>query len=92
MYEAGLISLAAALILLIKLPRHWVRRLLWLDLYIDILVTMGFLYALSGTYSGMMAAMVAGLSFSIVLFITKKFIGYERLAIINGRLRWVSSV
>ena len=80
MYEPGLIALAAALVLLLKLPRHWIRRMLWLDIYVDVLVTAGFIVLLHGTYSGMMAAAVAGLAFSLVLWIAKQFIGYERLA------------
>lgn len=85
MYEAGLISLFAALVLLIKLPRGLVRKLLWMDIPLDLTVTGFFLLALHGTYSGMMAAMVAGLAFSIVLFIAKKLFGYDRLV---WRHRW----
>lgn len=79
MYEPGLIALAAALVLMLKLPTHWIRRMLWLDIYVDVAVTAGFIAMLHGTYSGMMAAAVAGLAFSLVLWITKQFIGYEKL-------------
>lgn len=80
MYEAGLLSVAAAIVLILKLPRPWLRRLLWLDIPVDIAVTAGFIYMFAGTYSGMMAAIVAGLLFSITLGIAKLFMGYERLS------------
>lgn len=87
MYEAGLIAVAAALVLLIKIPAHWIRRLLWLDIYLDVLVTMGFASILYGTYSGMTAALVAGLMFSVVLWITKQIMGHERLVFRRQRYR-----
>lgn len=78
MYEAGLISVAAALVLLLKVPRHILRKILWLDIWVDVGVTALFTYLLYGTYSGMMAGLVAGLAFSIVLWVTKQFTGYDR--------------
>ena len=78
-YEPGIIALIAALIILIKLPRGLLRKLLWMDVPIDILVTASFISLLHGTYSGLMTAIVAGLGFSLIMWIAKQFIGHERL-------------
>lgn len=93
MYEAGLIAVATAVVLIFKLPGSLIRRILWLDVAIDIVVTIGFTFMLAGTYSGMMTALVAGLAFSIVLAIAKAFIGYEKLTVdgwqrVEPRIKW----
>lgn len=79
MYLAGFITFLGLLFLLSKIDRQAVKRALGYDLYIDILLTSFVAWLLAGTYSGMIAAMLAGLAFSVVLYILKQFIGYERL-------------
>lgn len=81
MYEAGTIALIAILIVMLKFPTSVLRKLLWIDIPIDILVTATFVSLFAGTYNGMMTALVAGLIFSIVLYILKICIGYESLRI-----------
>lgn len=78
MYTAGAIAFIAIMIIILKFPRHWMRRILWLDIPIDIFVTALLMSLLAGTYSGMMAALVGGLVFSITLWIMKLCMGYER--------------
>ncbi len=78
MYTAGIIAFIAITIILLKFPRHWMRRILWLDIPIDIMVTALFMTLLAGSYEGMMAALVAGLIFSLTLWGMKAWIGCER--------------
>lgn len=78
MYTAGTIAFIAILIIILKFPRHWMRRLLWLDIPIDIFVTALLMSLLAGSYDGMMAALLGGLIFSITLWAMKLYMGYER--------------
>lgn len=77
MYEAGLISLIAVLIILLKFPRGLLRKILWLDVPIDIAVTAMFVALFAGTYSGMMTAAIAGLIFSLSMWGLKCLVGYD---------------
>lgn len=91
----GLLTMLALVILMIKLRTDTLRKLLGFEIPLDIAATLLFIYLLAGTYSGMMAAIVAGLGFSLVLMITKKCIGYKQLVFINDSnhllptLKWV---
>jgi hypothetical protein len=91
----GFIVCAAFFILLLKLRRDAFRKLLGFDLYLDILATIIMMYMFQGTYAGMMAALVGGLAFSILLIIAKKLIGYKKLVYVNDSnhviptLRWI---
>lgn len=77
MFTAGTIALIAVLIIMLKFPASFLRKLLWLDIPIDIGVTALFVTMFAGTYSGMMTALVAGLIFSISLWVLKIIVGYE---------------
>ncbi len=48
MYEAGIISLIAVLIILLKFPRGLLRKILWLDVPIDIAGTAMFVALFAG--------------------------------------------
>lgn len=89
MYEAGIIVLIATIVVMMKLPTWLLRRLLWAEVIIDILATLSFISIFAGTYSGLMAAVVAGLAFSLVLAVTKKIVGYEKLTLTSMGWRWV---
>lgn len=77
------------LVLILKLPKPIRAKLYGLDVYIDILFTISLLKAFGSTYSGTSAAIVAGLVFSIALFVMKKWQGYETLAL-SPRPHWVN--
>lgn len=91
----GFIVCAAFFILLLKMRRNLFAKLLGFDIYLDIGATVAMMYMFSGTYAGMMAALVGGLAFSILLIIAKYLMGYKKLVWVNDSdhvvptLRWV---
>ena len=63
-------------LLLTKLPRRTALRILKYDLALDLMVTALVLIIHFGTFSGVMAATVAGLMMSIATSGLKKLFGY----------------
>jgi len=76
MITAGLIAATGLLFLLFKFG---IRRVIAYDIPIDIAVTLLLMYALAGTYAGMMAALVGGLFVSVVLYVLKRTMYRESL-------------
>ena len=62
--------------ILIKLPRRWMLRALRYDLAIDLAVSATVLLIHWGTFSGVMAASVAGLLTSIATSALTRLVGY----------------
>mgnify|MGYP000695652793 CR=1 FL=1 len=85
MVLAGIVSASAMIFLLMKLP---LKRVCGYDFFVDIGFTFTLAYMFSGTYAGMMAAIIGGAIVSIFLFFVKKINGYEKLHFINKRLVW----
>lgn len=76
--ESGVIIFVGLLLLFIKLPRRWVLRLLGYPLFLDLVVAI-LVYALHwGTFSGVMAAAVAGLMCSGFTALGRVLFGYVR--------------
>jgi len=98
MLTAGLITVLAVLVITMKLNKDTLQKILGYDIVIDILVTLGLTWLLAGTYSGMMAAIVGGLLFSIALYFIKHSVGYQRLtrhtcqSCGHSQIRWGSKV
>ena len=92
MIVAGLLSALGLLFLIFKFG---IRRVIAYDIPIDIAVTAFLMYAFSGTYSGMIAAMVGGLIVSITLFIMKRTMRREVLMFVKTpkfpyrAMRWI---
>ena len=63
-------------LLLTKLPRRTALRILKYDLALDLMVTALVLIIHFGTFSGLMAATVAGLMMSLATSAAKRLIGY----------------
>ena len=80
MITAGIVSALGLLFLIFKFG---IRKVINYDILIDILVTALLMYALAGTYSGMMAALVGGLIVSVTLFILKKTMYREQLRLVR---------
>jgi len=55
-----------------------IKRVLWLDVPIDIASTALLVILFFGTFAGMMAAAIGGAIISVALFIIKKTIGHEK--------------
>jgi len=77
MFTAGILLVMAFILIMIKMKLSYIKRALKYDIFIDIVVTSLMAWLLAGTYSGMMAAIVGGLLFSLFLWLVKQFIGYE---------------
>ena len=76
MISTGIVIFTGVALLLAKLKREWLLRALHHDMALDVAVTAITLIVHWGTFSGVMAATVAGLLTSICTTVTKKLIGY----------------
>jgi|TARA_B110000091_G_C13731081_1_gene439084 membrane protein CcdC involved in cytochrome C biogenesis len=92
MITAGLLSALGLLFLIFKFG---IRRVIAYDIPIDIVVTGLLMYLFAGTYSGMLAAMIAGLIVSVTLFAMKKTMYREELKVVKTStfpyraMRWI---
>lgn len=76
MFSTGFMIFLGVALLLVKLPRRWMLRALKYDLAIDIVVSLLTLLIHLGTFSGVMAATVAGLLTSLATSGLKRLFGY----------------
>jgi len=74
----GIVSALGLLLLALKIGG---RKTIGHDIFVDVLITVTLMVCFYGTFSGMTAAMVGGLCASIVLFIMKKTMVHEKLAV-----------
>ena len=72
---AGVFSALAILFLLAKFD---FKKVLWLDIPIDIASTVLLVAMFAGTFAGMMAAVIGGCIISITLYSVKKLKGYKK--------------
>ena len=82
--SAGLLSAVAFYIVFWKLG---IERVCGYDVYVDVGATVALMVMFAGTYTGMIAAVIAGLVLSMALTITKKIRGYEKLVRV-GPFQW----
>ena len=76
MIETGLVVFLGLLLIMAKLPRRLMLKALHHDLKVDILVSVLTLLIHWGTFSGVMAATVAGLMTSFATSGAKRLFGY----------------
>ena len=76
MLITGLTVFAGVLLILVKLPRRVMLRALKYDLALDLAVSALTLLIHWGTFSGVMAATIAGLLTSIATSAMKRLVGY----------------
>ena len=67
-----------------------IKRVLGYDVYFDIFLSIMLTIVFHGTQGGMMLAIIAGITISIVLRVTRWFIGYEQLhwVIVKTRVKF----
>ena len=88
MLSTGLTIFLGVALILAKLPRRTMLRVLKHDLLLDIAVSQITLMIHRGTFSGVMAATVAGLLTSVATSALKSLVGYiERDVYFPGRIR-----
>jgi len=76
-----LVGILSALGLLLLALKAGGRKTIGNDIYVDVLITVTLMVCFYGTFSGMTAAMVGGLTASLVLFVLKKTMTHEVLEI-----------
>ena len=76
MFATGFTIFLGVGLILAKLPRRTALKVLKYDLALDVAVTLLVLFIHWGTFSGVMAATVAGLMTSMATSGLKKMIGY----------------
>ena len=76
MFGTGFTVFLAMMLLLAKMRRRWALRLLHYDLAVDVFVSLIVLTIHWGTFSGVMAATVAGLMTSLFTTAAKHAFGY----------------
>ena len=74
--ESGVVVYVGMLLLLIKLPRRIQLRLLGYDVAVDLSVSAVTLAIHWGTFSGIMAATIAGLLMSLTTTAMRYLVGY----------------
>lgn len=79
-----LIGILSALGLLILALKAGGKKAIGHDIFVDVLITVTLMVCFYGTFSGMTAAMMGGLSASVVLFVMKKTMVHEKLTIEKG--------
>ena len=76
-----LVGILSALGLLLLALKAGGRKTIGNDIYVDVLITVTLMVCFYGTFSGMTAAMVGGLTASLVLFVLKKTMTHEVLEV-----------
>jgi len=83
---AGIFSALAILFLLAKFD---FKKVLWLDIPIDIASTILLVAMFAGTFAGMMAAVIVGCVISLTLLTAKRLIGYKKPKWFKYKYQWV---
>tara|TARA_R100000664_G_C2750250_1_gene137549 strand:- start:1688 stop:2014 length:327 start_codon:yes stop_codon:yes gene_type:complete len=79
-----MVGILSALGLLLLALKAGGRKTIGHDVFVDVLITVTLMVCFYGTFSGMTAAMIGGLSASVVLFIMKKTMRHEKLEVVKG--------
>lgn len=74
-----LVSIGSALGLLLLALKLGGRKIIGMDIFFDVLITIVLIISFMGTFSGMAAAMIGGLFVTVILFVMKKTMVHERL-------------
>tara|TARA_R100000900_G_C3313399_1_gene160154 strand:- start:45 stop:371 length:327 start_codon:yes stop_codon:yes gene_type:complete len=79
-----MVGILSALGLLILALKAGGRKAIGHDIFVDVLITVTLMVCFYGTFSGMTAAMMGGLTASLVLFVMKKTMPHEKLTVEKG--------
>jgi hypothetical protein len=89
MILGGILTAIGLMIIVIKIDLNLTKLLLGYDWIVDIIMTIGIiiLFATTGTISGLMIGVIAGLTISLSLTAGKRLYGYSKIEIENRRPR-----
>ncbi len=88
MLFSGILTAVGLVAITAKFSRSFLEKILGYDWAIDLMVTLGLPILFYGTYSGMMTAVITGLSISFILWIAKNLIGYQKYEVVEGKRVW----
>ena len=74
-----LVGIGSALGLLLLALKLGGRKIIGMDIFFDVLITLVLIISFMGTFSGMASAMLGGLFVTVILFFLKRTIVHERL-------------
>ena len=84
-----IIGICSALGLLLLALKAGGRKTIGHDILVDVMITVTLMVCFFGTFSGMAAAMVGGLVASVILFIMKKTMRHEKLALERKKYKFL---
>tara|TARA_R100000995_G_scaffold64142_1_gene33277 strand:+ start:780 stop:1106 length:327 start_codon:yes stop_codon:yes gene_type:complete len=79
-----MVGILSALGLLLLALKAGGRKTIGHDVFVDVLITVTLMVCFYGTFSGMTAAMIGGLTASLVLFVMKKTMTHEKLEVVKS--------
>ena len=91
MLFSGILTAFGLVAITAKFSRSFLEKVLGYDWIFDIVITLGLPLIFYGTYSGMMTAVVTGLSISLMLWISKNLLGYQKLSRNGKKFIWTRS-
>jgi hypothetical protein len=88
----GLMVCGALAFLAAKFGTGFIRKLLGYDILVDVAVTLAlmWIFAVTGTISGLMTGIFCGFIISVVLFFGKKLFTHSKYMKVGGKYRWVN--
>ncbi len=87
----GLLVVLALAFLVMKFGWKTIKRIIGANVFVDIVATIFFvwLFGITGTISGMMTGIYAGLIISVILYIAQMLLPHQKLVKVDGKLQWV---
>lgn len=87
----ALLTVAGLFFLFLKFGTTFLKRLIGMDSWADIFITIGlvFMFGITATFSGMMTGIIAGVVISIALLVAKRVFPHQKLERVNGKWQWV---
>ena len=84
----GILTAVGLVAITAKFSKSFLQKVLGYDWIVDIGVTLGLPLLFMGTYSGLASSVVTGLCISLILWISKNIIGYQKYGTIDGVRKW----
>ncbi|RLA61776.1 MAG: hypothetical protein DRQ78_08475 [Epsilonproteobacteria bacterium] len=88
MIMMGMLTAVGLVAITAKFSKSFLQKILGYDWLVDTIVTLGLPILLAGTYSGAMSMVITGLCVSVILWISKNIIGYQKYGTIDGVRKW----
>lgn len=92
MLFSGLLTAVGLVAIAAKFSPTFLKKILGYDWIIDLVVTLGIPIFMGGSHIGIMTGVITGLCVSLILYVAKNIMGYQKLEKGSGfmGLSWVS--